>query len=324
MAGAHGEARAIQIALKLGVFDALAKGDLDQSALAREVKTEPRATGLLANALTAMGLLTKHAERFAVTDAARRYLVQSSSEYLGEMILFDGALWDLWGRLEDSIRTGKPARTPDMFQAAPEETSRFIRAMDSLVRARGDDRWLADNLDLSAVETIADVGGGPGTYMAALVKRWPRLRASVYDLPATLKVAREILAAREPELHGRIDLVSVDYLKDELPGPCDALFMSNIIHSEPADANAMLMKKCSRALRRGGMLIVKDHIMNRALTEPTSGAVFALYLLLTTRGRDYSFDELSSWLRDAGFGAIEERKLPSPPYSSSLVIARKE
>jgi SAM-dependent methyltransferase len=324
MAGAHAEARAIQTSLKLGVFDALSRGELDESALARAIGGDPRATGLLGNALVALGLLQKQRGRFALTASARRYLIEASPEYLGGMILFDGALWSVWERLEESVRTGRPARAPDMFQSQPEETRRFIRAMDSLVRARGDAAWVAENLDLSAIATIADLGGGPGTYLAAMVKRWPRLRAAIWDLPATLAVAREVLAEREPAAAGRIAMVSVDYLSAELPGPCDAIFMSNIIHSENAETNAALVKKCARALSAGGMLIVKDHVMNAELTEPHAGAVFALYLMLTTSGRDYSLDELSGWLRDAGFGAIEERRLPSPPFTSSMVIARKQ
>src|SRR5271167_2602457 len=104
MAGGHAEARAIQIALKLGLFEALSKGQLDEASLARAIATDPRATGLLGNALTALGLLHKNEERYALADEARRHLVQDSSEYLGDMILFDAELWDVWGRLEDSIR----------------------------------------------------------------------------------------------------------------------------------------------------------------------------------------------------------------------------
>jgi len=99
--------------------------------------------------------------------------------------------------------------------------------------------------------------------------------------------------------------------------------MSNIIHSEAERTNAELMKKCFDALNPGGMLIVKDHIMNRELTEPAAGAVFALYLMLTTHGRDFSFDEVCSWMRDAGFRNIEKWALPSPPFTSSMVIAHK-
>ncbi len=323
LASGHAEARAIQTALKLGIFDILEPSPLDDAALAAAISANRRATALIANAMVALGLLAKRANRYALTDTSRRYLLRSSAEYLGGLILFDEAIFGTWTHLEQTIRTGAPARPTDMFQGRPEETERFIRAMDSLTRARGDPTYVADRLDLSRVSMIADIGGGPGTYAAAMLRRWPHLRAAIYDLPATLEVARTILAEREPAVLARIDLVRVDYLYDEIPGPCGALFMSNIIHNEDETANAQLVRKCFRALESGGMMIIKDHIMNADLTEPRPGAIFALYLLLATRGRDYSLDEVSRWLGDAGFADISHEALPSPPFTSSMVIARK-
>ncbi|MGH7864477.1 MAG: methyltransferase, partial [Candidatus Binataceae bacterium] len=58
-------------------------------------------------------------------------------------------------------------------------------------------------------------------------------------------------------------------------------------------------------------------------TEPRAGAVFSLYLLLTTRGRDYSCDEVAGWLTSAGFVDVGVQALPSPPFTSSLVVAKK-
>ncbi len=323
LASGHAEARAIQTALKLGIFDILESAPLDDAAVAAVISSDRRATALIANAMVALGLLAKSANRYALTDTSRRYLVRSSAEYLGGLILFDEAIFEIWTHLEQTIRTGVPARPTDMFQSRPEENERFIRAMDSLTRARGDPTYVADRLDLSRVSMIADIGGGPGTYAAAMLRRWPHLRAAIYDLPATLEVARTILAEREPAALARIDLVRVDYLYDDIPGPCGALFMSNIIHNEDEPANAQLLRKCFRALESGGMMIVKDHIMNADLTEPRPGAIFALYLLLATRGRVYSFDEVSRWLGDAGFVDISHETLPSPPFTSSMVIARK-
>ena len=319
----HAEARAIQVALKLGIFEALATEDCDHTGLAAAIGGEPRATMILANAMVALGLLEKDAGVYRLSETARRYLVESSDEFLGGMIAFDEMIFPLWVRLEQSIRSGAPVRTPDMYQAKPEETARFIRAMDSLVRARGDARHLASTLDLSGVDVMADIGGGPGTYLAEFVARWPHLRGAICDLPATLAVAREILASREAGVRERIDLVEFDYNLDEMPLRCGAILLSNIIHSEPEDANKSLAHKCFRALKPGGRLIIKDHILNREMTEPAAGALFSLYLLMTTHGRDYSLDEVSGWLRDAGFVDIEQQRLPSPPFSSSLMFARK-
>lgn len=323
LAGGHAEARAIQTALKLGVFDTLEHAALDAAALSRATGTNRRALTLLANAMVSLGLLEKRATLYDLTAVSRHFMLKSSAEYLGGLILFDESIFETWVHLDQTILTGAPARRPDMFQNRAEETERFIRAMDSLTRARGDPRYVAERLDLSRVSMVADVGGGPGTYAAAMLHRWPHLRAAIYDLPATLEVARRILAEREPAVSTRIDLVRVDYLYDPIPGPCGALFMSNIIHNEDETTNAELLRKCFRALESGGLMIIKDHIMNTDLTAPRSGAIFALYLLLTTRGRDYSFDEVSGWLGDAGFVDIRLEALPSPQFTSAMVLARK-
>jgi SAM-dependent methyltransferase len=323
MAGAHAEARAIQVALKLGIFELLAQGSQAESTIANTLGTDRRATMLLANAMVALGLLEKHGRKYRLSGAAGRYLVKSSPEYLGGMILFEEAIFPYWAKLEDSVRSGASARSPDMFQSAPEDTERFIRAMDSLTRARGDAAWVADNLDLAGIRTIADLGGGPGTYLAAILKRHLKIRGAIWDLPATLQVTRRILAEREPEVTVRIELLEVDYLKAPLPGPVDAVFMSNIVHSEQDADNSHLMAKCYDAIEPGGLIALKDHVMNRDLTDPRAGAVFSLYLLLTTRGRDYSFDEIAGWLTAAGFIDTKVHTLPDPPCTSSLVTARR-
>lgn len=323
MASGHAEARAIQTAVKLGLFEALDPNPLAWEALAAAIHCDKRATKLLANALVALGLLRKTGGEYVLSDSARKFLLVHSSEYLGGMVLFDEALWSTWGKLDESIRTGRPARPADMYQSSPEEAERFIRAMDSLVRSRGDAIWTAQELDLSWANTIADLGGGPGTYLAEFLNRWPHTRGILLDLPATLRVTRKILTERAGVWQERMELNEFDYKSDELPGPLDVIFMSNIIHSEDEQENLRLIAKCFRALAPAGLLLIKDHIMDAELTGPTTGAMFSLYLLLTTNGRDYSFDEVSQWLRVAGFSDIALNALPSPPFSSSMVLARK-
>src|SRR5260370_32623645 len=144
LAAGHAEARAIQTALKLGIFEVLEPAPLDDAALARAISANRRATGVIANAMVALGLLDKRANRYSLTDASRRYLLRSSAEYLGGLILFDEAIFGTWTHLEQTIRTGLPARATDMFQSRPEETERFILALDSLTHAHGDPTYVAN------------------------------------------------------------------------------------------------------------------------------------------------------------------------------------
>jgi hypothetical protein len=321
LASAHVEARIVQTAVSLGLFDALEIESKDAAAVAASLNCDSRATGLLLNGLVALAILRKSADRYSLTDTARAYLLRSSPRYLGGMILFDASLWDAWGKLEQSIRSGKPARPPDMYQQAPEETERFIGAMDSLVRARGDAGILWQKLDWTGVNDFLDVGSGPGTYPIYFCGKNPRLRATIFDLPGTLGITEKYV--RKAGLTGRIRLIPGDYRIDALPGEHDLVLLSNIIHAESEQENSGLMRKGYACLRKHGRLVIKDHHLDDSLAHPPVGALFSLLMLLTTeRGRCYSFDEVRAWLRDAGFVKIEQIDLP-PPLTSSLIVGER-
>jgi len=321
LAGGHGEARIIQAGVELGLFDCIADRRLDAAEVAASLHTDPRATELLLNGLAALSLLQKEGEQFALSSTARTYLVSNAPKSLCGMIRFDASLWNCWGRLADAVRSGKPVRPTDMYQAIDGETETFIKGMDSLVKARGDAELLAAALDWSEVTELLDLGSGPATYPIHLCRKFPQMRATLFDLPGTLKVTARYV--REAQLESRIELVAGDYRRDPIPGRYDAIFLSNIIHGEGSEENQKLVIKLTANLKAGGRMIVKDHILDDSRAHPPVGALFSLLMLLTTAsGRCYSFHEIKLWLENAGLSRIRQIDLP-PPLTSSLVIGEK-
>jgi SAM-dependent methyltransferase len=288
--------------------------------VASALETDPRATWILLNALTALGLLEKEEPDYRLSPLAKTYLHSPSSRCLSGMVAFEGHLWDLWGRLEETIRTGRPVRDTAMFQHDPGETALFIDAMDSLVRGRGDADYLAQSLNWGRVRRLLDIGSGPATYPIAFCRENPHLNAVIFDLPGTLAMTRRYVEAAE--MAGRIRLEAGDYNRDPLPGGFDRVFLSNIIHGEDERHNRDLMKKVYDALTPGGEIVIKDHVMDPTLTQPAAGAVFSLQMLMTNPGRDYGLFEVRQWLEEAGFSGVVETALP-PPMTSSLVTAVK-
>lgn len=322
LASGHVEARIIQAAVSLGLFEALKDGKGDALAIAASIQAEPRATALLLNALVALGLLTKEKDLFSLSEISATYLLTSSPKFLGAMILFDSSLWECWRDLEKAVRSGQPVRVPDMYQGDPQATELFIGAMHSLVRARGDAEILAQKLELSGVRDLLDIGSGPGTYPIDLCRRLPGLRATIFDLPGTLKITERFV--QEAGLAERIRLVAGDYRRDPIPGTYQMVFLSNIIHGEGRDENSRLMRKLYGCLDKGGRIVIKDHILDDSLAHPAVGAIFSVLMLLTTEhGRCYSFNEVKEWLEDAGFKQVTQLPLPHP-LASSLVIGEKE
>ncbi len=318
----HVAARIIQVAVRLGIFDLLESNGATALSAASSLKIDARATGLLLDALVSLGLLAKDNDgTYSLNETSTNFLIRSSPRYLGGMILFDGSLWDCWGRLEEAIRSGAPVRSADMYQGNKAETQRFIYAMDSLVKARGDAEIVASSLDLDNVRDFLDIGGGPATYAIELCRQNPSLKATLFDLPGTLQETERYV--KDAGLAKRLRLIAGDYRTDPIPGRYQLVFLSNIIHGEGVKENQQLMRKLHGCLDLKGRIYIKDHILDETLTQPTVGAIFALLMLLTTNhGRCYSFNEIKSWLEDAGFKKIKQLPLPSP-LTSSFVIGEK-
>ena len=318
--GGYAEARILQAAVTLGLFDQLDAAGRPAAAIAVAAGTDARATELLLNALVAMRVVKKDGDLFKETEVTRTFLTTTSPTSYTDFVRFDAALWSLWGDLAETVRTGKPARNPDMFQSSPEDTARFINGMASIVQARGDARVLADTLDVGGVRRLLDVGAGPGTYAIELCRRHPQLRATLFDLPGTLALTRRYVDASG--VGDRIELVDGDYLRDPLPGGHDLVFLSNVIHGENEDTNRALMRKIHAALAPGGRLMIKDHVTDESGTSPAPAAIFSIAMLLFTRGRDYAYAEIRDWLLAAGFTRVEADVLP-PGLISTLVVAVK-
>lgn len=320
LSGAYAESRILHAAVELNIFDTIGDKRVSAEDVAATLHTDERATGLILNALTAMNLLIKEDNLFYLTDLSKKYLLSTSEACYTGMIRFESSMWNVWEGLPKAIKTGKPVRNPDMYQTNKDETECFITAMHHIVSARGDAEYLADNLNLDGVKSLLDIGSGPGTYPVAIYKRHPEISISIFDLPGTLDVTTKVL--EKEGIGSEIKLISGDYNKDPLPQGFDMVFMSNIIHSEDDDTNKNLFRKIFYSLNPGGRVIIKDHIMDETLTNPAGGAIFSIYMLLTTKGRDYGYLEVRKWLEEAGFENITHEELPLP-MTSSLVIGKK-
>ena len=321
LAGGHVEARLTQTALELAIFDALESSVATAEAVANRLKLEPMATELLLNSLASLELLRKQEEYFSLTEAAAKYLLKSSPQYLGAMIRFESSLWSCWEKLPEAVRSGQPVRPPNMYQDDPTETEIFIKAMDSLVKARGDAEVVANAIDWSGMTELLDIGSGPASYPIAFCERFPNLHAKIFDLPGTLAITERYV--REAGMTERIRLIAGDYRKDPIPGDYNVIFLSNIIHGESFEINRSLIRKLVSNLKLGGQIVVKDHILDDSRTSPPVGAIFSLLMLLTTEsGRCYSFNEIKSWMEHAGLSRVQRLDLPAP-LTSSLVIGVK-
>lgn len=299
--GYYWESKILLTAVKLDVFSLLGEKERTAAEVARRIGADERALELLMNALVAIGVLTKGADRFGNTEVSRTHLVKTSPEYVGHLLLLHDAEWNNWGKLEETIRTGKPPVSRHLFESDPELGINVLSVLHRIGQLSGP--ALARRLELETAKTLLDLGGRAGTNAIAFCSVYPYLNATVFDLPQTLKATER--AIKEAGLEARITTRAGDFNVDPLGGPYDVVLMSDILHYQDPASNAALVKKAYAHLTDGGRLILKDRFLNPSGTSPAWTTAFALHILLNTeRGRCYTIGEAMRWMADAGFRSI--------------------
>jgi len=321
LALAYRSSMALFAASELDLFTPLANGAMSAEDVARVCGTQPEPTRMLLDACAAEGLLTRAGDRFANTPIADAYLVKGRPAYIAHGLKFAEDLYPAWGRLADTVRTGRPAMPQEtMLGEDKKKTRAFVYAMHE--RARGISAVLPYNVDFTGRRRLLDVGGGPGTYSIRLVQQTPGLSSTVLDLAGVLEVTREIVA--EHGASDRIELQSGDYTSAPFGSGYDAALLSGIMHRETPATCRLLLQKAFAAMLPGGMAVVSDVFFdNDDKNSPPFATYFALnMMLMAEHGSAHAKTEMAAWMREAGFTQVEVRDLP-PPNPHSLVIGFK-
>ena len=301
--GYYWETKILLTAVKLDVFSALDGKAKTADEVGDRIAADVSALSLLLNALAAMRLLAKDGDRYANSSVAAKHLVRHSPEYIGHLLLLHDAEWNNWGKLEETIRTGVRSVERHVFETDPELGSNVLSVLHRIGRQSGPD--LAKRLKLTGHERLLDLGGGAGTNAIAFCQVYPELTATVFDLPATLRLTEKTV--KEAGLESRISLLPGDFNRDVLGGPYDVALMSDILHYQTFQSNEALVNKVFGHLLPGGRLIIKDRFLDEAGTGPAWTTAFAVHILVNTQqGSCYHTTDAMQWLTKAGFMEVTE------------------
>jgi SAM-dependent methyltransferase len=294
--------RIIFTALDLDLFTSIGAKAWTAPALAKRLRVSPRGLEILCRNLACVGLLIKAGSRYRNSPLARKELNKKSPAYRWAYLDLLRGHWDDWSQLTRSVKRGRPLDDND-DPDEPAYRRRFTWAMHH--RSLDVAPKIAAQINLRGAGMLLDLGGGPGTYALAFLKRNPELRATVCDRAPALAVAREI-AATVP--HGkRLSYLPLDFVAKAIPGRYDVIWFSNVLHIYSPEENRRLFRKMAKALAPGGRLLIQDAFIHDAkgLYPNQEASLFAVTMLLfTDRGNTYSVRDTGTWLKGAGFGRV--------------------
>jgi hypothetical protein len=289
----------VYVAAKLNLAELLRGGPRSAQELAPEAGADPRALYRLLRALASLGIFAEDQSRFALTPLAECLLDPSTKA----MATLRGE-WQYraWGELLHSVRTGGSAFAKvygkplfDYFSEHPEAGEVFDRAMTG-VHGRETEAMLGA-YDFTGIRTLADVGGGNGSVLTAVLRRYPAMQGILFDLPAVVERARAGIQAAG--LGGRCRVLAGNFF-EAVPAGADAYLLRHIIHDWDDDRSATILRHCRRAAGPGGKLLVVEGLVPPG-NEPSVSKFFDLAMMVLPGGRERTGEEYRQLLEAAGF-----------------------
>jgi len=300
------ESRLLLTAVELDLFTALDE-PVSAAAAAARLGTDARATEMLLNALTAIGMLTKRDGLYQNTETAARCLSGHSRGSVRTALMHVAHLWKSWSRLTDCVRRG--ASPPARRRRSKAETEAFIAMMHYNAEERAP--MVVEAVGVQGVRRMLDLGGGSGAYAIAFAQASPELEVDILDQPAVLRLARKHI--RAAGVGERVKTCPGDLHQPAYGENYDLVFISAICHMLGPDENCAMLRKSFEALKPGGRIAIQDFILEPDKVSPRAAALFSLNMLVNTRaGASYSEPEYATWLQEAGFREIRRVRLHGP------------
>jgi SAM-dependent methyltransferase len=323
---AYQRSAAIQAAIVLDIFTAVGEcgeGGATAAQVAERRKTAERGARILCDSLTVIGFLSKQGDRYRLTPDSAMFLDRRSPAYLGTaaQFLLSPQVVEYFNHLAAAVRKGGTA-DQNAGTTSPENPVwvEFARGMAPLMRLPAE--MIARNLgaDQAGPWKVLDIAAGHGLFGVTLATHNQNAQIVAVDWPMVLEVARE--NARAAGVAERYQTLPGSAFDVDYGTGYDVVLLTNFLHHFDVPTCEKLLRKVHAALKPGGRAVTLEFVPNEDRVSPPDSATFSLVMLATTPGGDaYTFSELESMCRNAGFARSEIHALP--PTFNHLVISTK-
>ncbi len=310
---AYQKTAAMQAAVDIGLFSAIAAGQSTVPAIAKACAASQKGVRILCDYWTVHELLQKNGNEYRLTPEAAMFLDRASPAYLGGAMGFlNGPSTKFFGRLTQAVRNGG-CESAGLVETEYDGWIAFAEAMGALM-------FPAAQAIAALVSPVSgrvlDVAAGHGLFGIVLAQKNLNVRVVALDWPKVLEVARR--NANRMGVSDRHTTIAGDAFTTDLQGPYDLILLTNLLHHFSAEQCIALLKRLRPALRPGGRLVTLEFVPNEDRISPRMSATFALIMLAETASGDaYTFAELEQMLRSAGFA---NNKMHQPDDSPQQII----
>lgn len=319
MAREYRRSRALFVVAELGVADLLADGARGVDELAATTETDVEVLYRLLRALASVGVFHESGDRrFALTPMGE-HLRSDHPRTVRPLARLLGAdyEWAAWGDLLHSVRTGENAAAHalgmnvwEYRRRHPADNEVFDAAMRTF--SESDAPALLAAYDFGRHQVIADIGGGTGGLVAAVLGAVPHLHAILFDQPQVVAHAELVLA--DAGVADRVEVVGGSFF-ESVPTGADAYVLRRILHDWTDEDATAILRCLRRSVAADARLVLVDAVVGPPNQDPQS-KFLDLGMLVSAGGRERTEAEWASLLEAGGFRLVGV----TPATASSYVL----
>jgi O-methyltransferase domain/Dimerisation domain len=291
--------RTLHVIAELGIADALDETPRSAEALATATGTDAEALNRALRLLAAHGIFERQGSNYAHTPTSR-LLRSDHPQSMRSFVRMQGipALWHIWEHLDHSLQTGRSAAEKTLpnggfwgyFADNPEHSRLFNDAMTG--KTHGQAAGILAAYNFSNFSTIADIGGGNGHLLQAVLAATPNLQGVLFDLPHVIEQAAAVAS-------DRLKLHAGNFFEDTLP-VCDTYLMMQILHDWSDQESAQILKAVRRSAPPHAKLLLAEWLIPEK-SEPNWSIFVDMIMLTELTGKERTSTEFASLLGESGF-----------------------
>ena len=291
--------RLVIAAERLRLFRLLHGKRLAENEIGKNLKIHRRYLAVFLDALVSMGLLVKKGKVYRNSSLAEKYFVKERPIYWTRQFSREcSRAYDAYSSLEKVLLSGDISHTNylEAMRYDAEEAEDFTQMLFYYHQPEAE--ALAAYLDLAKRSRVLDAGGGSGVMSIALLKKNPKLEASILDIEPVCGIAKKNI--RSAGLSDRMDVIPGDFHKG-MPEGYDVIMFCDI-----GKISGGLLKEACRRLPPGGMIVLVDRFLSTDRTEPLDR------LLSQFEGSSFGMEtgeEMVMLVKESGFREVRTKQL---------------
>jgi hypothetical protein len=310
--------RAIYAAAKLNVADHLSNEPTDINSLANSIHADPRSLYRLLRMLASYGIFSESTKEHFVLTPMGKCLQSTGEDSIRDLLLGEeDRRWNAIGHLDLAVTNGKPSFDQlygknyfDYLATDPARSALFDAHMSSLTKE--EDRLLLQTLEIKDANTIADIGGGRGSFLREVLKKHSSSQGILYDLPIVVESEALLLG----EAMGRCQIIPGNFF-DSAP-KADVYLLKRVLHDWDDESCHKILSCIRKAMSKNSKIYVIETIIPEN-EDPHPSKDIDVFLMALFSGGERTLTEFTNLFTSQGLKI--EKIHSTSTYLSILEIA---